>query len=237
VAVAPRSYWKSTSRTATQKGIQVDYASAVRHVLQKYPAAQVVLYGHSIGGSIATCVLATFQEQSAPPQSSISEINTNPGEDYSRVSGLILENPFASIPEMVRALYHSPWMPYHYLDPLALDKWDALGAMQSPPPHSVLARLRSHVRVLVSEHDEVVPRVMSENIAQAAGVHENPGHAFGGLTVIRNAMHEDEWQKRQWATEMRRYLDSVRHRARTPYVRPSPPTTVALPKLFGTGKS
>jgi hypothetical protein len=142
------------------------------------------------------------------------------------VSGLILENPFASIEGMVRALYRSRWTPYRYLAPLAFDKWDAFGALKAPPARSILARLRPHTRVLVSEYDEVVPRAMGEELAQVAGVFPvaepgPPPSTLGGLAVLAGAMHEDGWQRRQWATEMRRYLDEV-HRvhkaAQTGYV-------------------
>jgi uncharacterized protein len=150
----------------------------------------------------ATCLLAAL------PDYTPSVTETDIG--YSRVSGLILENPFASIGGMVHALYRSRWTPYRHLAPFAFDKWDALGALQDPPVGSILARLRPHARVLVSEHDEVVPRAMGEELAQAASGSAGASvTTLGGLAVLGGAMHEDGWQRRQWAMEMRRYLDGV----------------------------
>ncbi|KAG6833387.1 hypothetical protein H0H93_013268, partial [Arthromyces matolae] len=117
ISPAPRSYWTSRGRPS-QRGILTDYTSALSYALNQYPRARIVLYGHSLGGAVALCLLS---------QRNLSEVL---GKDAERVSGVILENPFASIPGMVEALYPQKWLPYRYLKPFVWDRWDALGALK-----------------------------------------------------------------------------------------------------------
>ncbi|KAF9810493.1 hypothetical protein IEO21_06888 [Rhodonia placenta] len=163
IAVAPRSFWKSSSRTPTQRGLLADYA----HVL----------------------------------------------------SGMILENPFSSIPDMVRALYPQRWMPYRYLAPMAFDEWDAVAAMRSTKdrPDALLARLSANMLMLLSEKDEVVPMSMGAELYDASET-DQKGSRDDGLSVkrrvvIRGALHENAWTERQWRDEMLGYLCSVHRTA------------------------
>ncbi|OSX59708.1 hypothetical protein POSPLADRAFT_1066890 [Postia placenta MAD-698-R-SB12] len=163
IAVAPRSFWKSSSRTPTQRGLLADYA----HVL----------------------------------------------------SGMILENPFSSIPDMVRALYPQRWMPYRYLAPMAFDKWDAVAAMRSTKDRldALLARLSANMLMLLSEKDEVVPMSMGAELYDASET-DQKGSRDDGLSVkrrvvIRGALHENAWTERQWRDEMLGYLCSVHRTA------------------------
>ncbi|EED83234.1 predicted protein [Postia placenta Mad-698-R] len=156
IAVAPRSFWKSSSRTPTQRGLLADYA----HVL----------------------------------------------------SGMILENPFSSIPDM-------RWMPYRYLAPMAFDKWDAVAAMRSTKdrPDALLARLSANMLMLLSEKDEVVPMSMGAELYDASET-DQKGSRDDGLSVkrrviIRGALHENAWTERQWRDEMLGYLYSVHRTA------------------------
>ncbi|KZT09202.1 uncharacterized protein LAESUDRAFT_722928 [Laetiporus sulphureus 93-53] len=149
VAAAPRSYWRSSSRTPTERGILTDYTHVLSYTVNRYPDVPIVLYGHSLGGAIAVCLTAQLK-----------------ASDYPTVKGLILENPFASIPGMVRALYPQRWLPYRYLAPLTFDKWDAVAAMRSVDVRhdSLLARLSTNMLVLLSEKDEIVPTSMGDDI-------------------------------------------------------------------------
>ncbi|KAG6846648.1 hypothetical protein H0H93_012662, partial [Arthromyces matolae] len=117
ISPAPRSYWTSRGRPS-QRGILTDYTSALSYALNQYPRARIVLYGHSLGGAVALCLLS---------QRNLPEVL---GKDAERVSGVILENPFASIPGMIEALYPQKWLPYRYLKPFVWDRWDALGALK-----------------------------------------------------------------------------------------------------------
>ncbi|KAI0052728.1 alpha/beta-hydrolase [Auriscalpium vulgare] len=188
IAIAPRSYWTSTPTRPTQDGIIADYTCILKHAASLYPDATLTVYGHSLGGAAAACVLAQL-----------------PAADLPSLRGLILENPFASIPGMVRALYPQRWLPYHYMGPLVWDKWDACLAVETAEEGSALRALISDILVLVSEKDEVVPTVMGKELfARSQGI----GRAVGSrrLVVVRSALHEDAWRQREWRQEMKSYF-------------------------------
>lgn len=122
---------------------------------------------------------------------------------------MILENAFASIPDMVKALYPQRWLPYHHLGCFAWDKWDAVKALKEAGNHSLLARLRKDVLILVSEHDEIVPREMGEALLEASKTKfaECATESRGRLVVIESALHENAWQKRKWRTVVSSYIE------------------------------
>lgn len=124
-------------------------------------------------------------------------------KEYPNVQGLILENPFASIPEMVKALYPQRWLPYHYLTPFVWDTWDAVHAASNMSQDSLLWRLSKDILVLLSEKDELVPNRMGEDILNAMGSRGRPS------VIIRDALHENAWEQRQWAREVAQYVDNM----------------------------
>ncbi|GBE82975.1 alpha/beta-hydrolase [Sparassis crispa] len=201
VAVAPRSYWKSSSRIPTERGLAKDYEHVLSYVCHRFPSSIIVLYGHSLGGAIAVCLASRLS-----------------GSEYPAVLGMILENPFSSIPGMVRALYPQRWLPYHYLTPFVLDKWNALAAMQTARdrPECLLARLSKNMLVLLSEKDEVVPTSMGADLydasndwSSAAGEDVSMDWGLKRQVVIQDALHENAWEERQWLREIHTYLDRL----------------------------
>jgi pimeloyl-ACP methyl ester carboxylesterase len=187
IAVAPRSYWKSSPRRPSEQGILSDYRHALNYTISRWPNSAVILYGHSLGGSAAVRLTSVLKS-----------------EDYPSVKGLILENPFASIPQMVTALYPQRWLPYHYLTPFVWDKWDAVAAMKGTPADSLLARLSQDMLVLLSEKDEVVPNSMGSELFDLVG-----GEGSRRKVTIQDALHEDAWQQRQWMMEMNKFTTRI----------------------------
>lgn len=122
------------------------------------------------------------------------------------MQGLILENPFASIPKMVKALYPQRWLPYHYLTPFVRDTWDAVHAASSASQGSLLWKLSKDMLVLLSEKDELVPNWMGMSILDAV---KSKGRSS---VVIRDALHENAWEQAQWVREIARYVENVSHR-------------------------
>lgn len=127
-------------------------------------------------------------------------------EEYSNVQGLILENPFASVPEMVKALYPQRWLPYHYLTPFVWDTWDAVHAASNMPQDSLLRRLYKDMLVLLSGKDELVPNWMGMSILNATKPEGRSG------VVIRDALHENAWEQGQWVREIVQYVENACHR-------------------------
>lgn len=124
-------------------------------------------------------------------------------KEYHNVQGLVLENPFASIPEMVRVLYPQRWLPYHYLTPFVWDTWSAVRAASNMPQDSLLWRLSRDMLVLLSEKDELVPNWMGMAILDAT---KSEGRSS---VVIQDALHENAWEQRQWVREIARYIDDT----------------------------
>lgn len=129
LAPAPRSYWLTTRTTPTERGILADYCASLAYLHAIYgPDARFVLYGHSLGGAAAVGLLKQLEQGPFTPR--ISQHSPKVPFGSPRISGLILENPLPSIPFMIRALYPQKWLPYHWLGPLAFDRWNALGELE-----------------------------------------------------------------------------------------------------------
>ncbi|CAE6533341.1 unnamed protein product [Rhizoctonia solani] len=207
IAVAPRSYWKSTNTSPSEAGFLSDYTAVLEWISTAYPSSPVVLYGHSIGGSIAVKLLGSL------PNGSTSLA--------SRVRGLVLENAFTSMPAMVRAVYPSKWLPYYYLGPFVFDKWDALSTIQqcalssTSRPSALQNVILNPPSILIinSEIDELVPSEMGQEMLGAASkVHQGLPKPLGTgprRVVIPGALHDGAFTKRQWKEAMRMYLAEV----------------------------
>lgn len=219
VAAVPRSYWKSTPRSPTQKGLTKDYLQILKYTVTRFPEARIIIYGHSLGGAVAVCLLSQIQEHTQNVKKQTKCSNFNADARFANIRGLILENPFSSIPDMTKALYPERWTPYHYMGPLTWDKWDAISAMgEAKENASVLGRLSKGMMILVSEKDEMVPNEMGRALWLAGEdgeassnevEHGHPGRS-GGIVVIRDALHENAWERRQWLKEMTRYIAEIR---------------------------
>lgn len=73
------------------------------------PKPVVVLWGQSIGCGFATSLAATADASSSLP-----------------VNALVLETPFTSTRDMLKALYPQKWLPYQYLWPFLRSQLDSL---------------------------------------------------------------------------------------------------------------
>lgn len=131
---------------------------------------------------------------------------------YARVTGLVLENPFANIPDMVKALYTSKWVPYRYLTAFVWDRWDALDAMRNINKNkgSTLARLSQDMLVLLSEKDEMVPKEMGEALFEAALTSANEDGSRAKKVVVADALHENMWEQKQWSKEVLAYINKTK---------------------------
>ncbi|KAH9057486.1 Alpha/Beta hydrolase protein, partial [Lactarius vividus] len=184
LAPAPRSYWTSTGARATQAGLVADHAAALAFAAARFPASRLTLYGHSLGACAALCVLAAHGHPLG-------------------VRGLVLENAFTSVPDMLRALYPQRWLPYRYLGPFVVDRWDARAAARDMRRRCALAH---RAMVLVSERDEVVPPAMGQEIFDALKAPSGTDGRIGRLVVLERALHEDAWRHRDWSQAMKQYL-------------------------------
>lgn len=204
IAPAPRSYWTSSGASRpTQAGLIADYSAALAFAASRFPTSCLTIYGHSLGASIALCLLA----------------HRNGVPNASAVHGLVLENAFTSVPDMLRVLYPQRWLPYRYLGPFVRDRWDARAAAS----HLFPCGLARDAMVLVSERDEVVPPAMGGEIFSALQASGDTPEAVGGIggmrmqerkllgrfVVVEGALHEDAWRYREWTRVVRDYLGDL----------------------------
>lgn len=261
LAIAPRTFWRSTRTTPTEPGVLADYAAALSHAYATHgPSARYVLYGHSLGGAAAVLLLeqlyqAPFAPSSCSPDYSAAATSPHKALDKAStsrrvqdirapdraaslptISGVILENPLPSIPHMVRALYPQRWLPYHYLGPFALDKWDALGRLErgaapSAASASSAARARAPDSLWIrSGRDEIIPggeddgvrRMYDAWVRATQPVHsaregqvedEAVGSRAKWVDMV-GALHDTAYLERRWRDEIRSFLVDVASRER-----------------------
>ncbi|KDQ51254.1 hypothetical protein JAAARDRAFT_199285 [Jaapia argillacea MUCL 33604] len=233
IAVAPRSYWKSTNRMPTQQSLIRDYTAVLSHTHKLFPTSPIIIYGHSLGAAIATCLLSSTTL--TPGHHSLDDDGWK-----QNLKGVVLENPFTSVPDMVKALYPQKWLPYHYMGRFVWDKWDAVGSLRqdytaATPKYpagggngekeagyrgtvmeSIIRDRR--VLVLVSEKDEVVPPEMGHQLSAAMATRyfgslgREGGHGEVGCrtVIIKDALHENAWTQRQWIDELTGFVERMR---------------------------
>jgi len=203
IAPAPRSYWTSTAARPTQAGLIADYTATLAFAASHFPTSYLTIYGHSLGATAALCLLAARKDDGAPGVSSATgETARNAG-----VQGLVLENPFTGVPDMLRTLYPQRWLPYRYLGPFVRDRWDARAGAHGMSPRALAHR----TMVLVSARDEVVPPSMGKEIFDALQAPVRDGR-MGRFVVLDRALHENAWQYREWSQAMGQYVHDLERR-------------------------
>jgi len=214
LAPAPRSYWTSSGAARpTQAGLIADYSAALAFAASRFPTSRLTIYGHSLGASIALCLLASHRNGEGAPNANAAVM----------AHGLVLENAFTSVPDMLRVLYPQRWLPYRYLGPFVRDRWDARAAAAAS--HLFPRALARRAMVLVSERDEVVPPAMGREIfgalrtswedtresVEGVGGDMRMGERefLGRFVVVEGALHEDAWRYRDWMRAVKQYLKDL----------------------------
>lgn len=187
VALSYRGYWTSSGR-ATQSGIKLDAQAFLNWVSEIYSSPetdlQVVLWGHSLGSSVACSALPTYLTQREAQQSTHDA-------KLAPISGVIMEAPTSSIKDMLISLYPQRWLPYRYLWPFSWNTWcnvanlERLAEWRDENAHTTQSV--PPIFILSAEKDEVIPPYV-------AGQLEKRGQDLG-LNISRKevsgAMHTE----------------------------------------------
>ncbi|KAJ5159684.1 uncharacterized protein N7482_006688 [Penicillium canariense] len=171
VALSYRGYWTSSGRP-TQSGIELDAQAFLNWVSETYSSPetdlQVVLWGHSLGSSIASSALSTYLSHRGAERAT-------DGTKLAPISGLIMEAPTSNIKDMLISLYPQRWLPYRYLWPFSWNTWcnatalarladwqDQVSHNNHPPPSI------PPIFILSAEKDEVIPSYVAGELEQKA---------------------------------------------------------------------
>jgi pimeloyl-ACP methyl ester carboxylesterase len=190
VALSYRGYWTSSGR-ASERGIRLDAQALMSYVTAAYPGAEIILWGQSLGASIASTAAAEHLQHA-------------PDTRGSSIIGLILETPFTSIKSMLLALYPQKWLPYQYLHPFLWNRWDSEVALRQ----IALAECRPRVLLLPATRDEVVPPTEIDKLARVC---EEVGLETQRVNVL-GALHTEATTRREGQEAVARFVLDVVHR-------------------------
>ncbi|KAI9704032.1 MAG: hypothetical protein M1820_005653 [Bogoriella megaspora] len=201
IALSYRGYW--TSRGApSERGISMDAQSVIAYTLAQYPDSTLILWGQSLGASVATTATARYFSDLSH-SSSLTEENAKVNPSQSRINALILETPFLSIRSMLTELYPQRWLPYRYLHPFLWNHWESEAALRIVSSTSRSKGIEApRMLILQAENDEVVPAMQSERL-------EEVGREVGlGVErkVVRGSLHTEVLVKAQGRAEVVRFL-------------------------------
>ncbi|ORZ11519.1 Alpha/Beta hydrolase protein [Absidia repens] len=165
IGIGYRQYGNSNGY-ATESGLKRDAKAILDKIQRKYgPNRPLYLYGHSLGGAVAIDLAST--------------VATNK-EKYN-IQGIIIENTFTSIYDMVCALYPA-YSPYPYIAKYCLwNHWDSDRKIRSLPPSIRLL-------FLSSKRDEIVPPSHMKQLYSLAQ-HTHPDNAT--FVQFERSLHMD----------------------------------------------
>jgi len=159
--VSYRGYGNSTG-TPNEVGLCIDGKNTVEYVLKHAPELQInpkkiFLFGRSLGGAVAAQTAKHFEDQ---------------------LCGIILENTFTSIPDMVDTLF--PWLSHPWVKEKMLRmKWDTL---------SIIEELTLPICFFMGCIDEIVPHSHMLKLYKSA-----TKSRFKTRMKIEKGSHNDTW--------------------------------------------
>lgn len=207
-----------------------DYRKVIADAAARYPDAQLVLYGHSLGGAASLLLLQeTRADRTSSDGPPLVSLRATPPCRWQGppLAGLIVENPLPSIPFMVRALYPQRWLPYHWLGPAVFDRWDARGVLSRAADRresaegglaedgGLLGQLPS--LWIRSGNDEIIPTSSEVKGEEGDGVEKmwedwrRLEGAEGECRWVKvdGALHDTAYMSRSWGEEVRGFLRRV----------------------------
>ncbi|KAI8099220.1 Alpha/Beta hydrolase protein [Halteromyces radiatus] len=176
IGIAYRQYGNSEGY-ATEKGLQKDAQAILDSVLAKCdPSAAVYLYGHSLGGAVAVDLMKNLI---------LHESKNNNKKKIDRIQGIIIENTFTSIYDMVNSLYPK-YSPYPYIAKYCLwNHWCTDANLRYLPS-------TTRFLFLSSDNDEIVPSSHMRKLYSIARYH--PLHN-ATLVRFKRSLHMDIYSK------------------------------------------
>ncbi|CAG8533968.1 10050_t:CDS:2 [Funneliformis caledonium] len=179
VAISYRGYWLSTG-SPSEYGLKKDAIAIYEYVRELFPKNPLYVYGHSLGGAVAL-YLASQQ---------------NIQKD---LKGIIIENTFTSIKDMVLSIYPQKWLPYKYLVRLPFilwNKWDNSRTIQG---------ITTPILFLSSYNDEIVPRKQMLELFRLAEKSKKKV-----WINFDKALHMDTYIHRGYVKEINQFIEETK---------------------------
>ncbi|CAG8660602.1 13174_t:CDS:2 [Dentiscutata erythropus] len=178
VAIGYRGYWFSTG-SPSEKGLQIDALSIYEFVRVLYPKNPIYIYGHSLGGAVALYLASNEKIQK-------------------ELKGIIIENAFTSIKDMVTTIYPQKWLPYKYLVNIPLlirNKWDN---------YHVIQGIKIPILFLSSRNDEIVPQEQMIELYKKAKMSKKKV-----WVEFENALHEDVYSHKGFVEAIKVFINET----------------------------
>lgn len=144
-----------------EAGIKLDADAAMKHLLERsdIDTSKIFVFGRSLGGAVAVHAARKFDDE---------------------IAGLIVENTFTKIKDMVGAVFPLlNWEPMKTIM-LSMD-WNSLDAIKS---------IQSPIMLIGGKKDEVVPHAHHGLLVEAAS-----NALFREVVIVEDGMHNDTWMK------------------------------------------
>jgi len=178
-AISYRGYWLSTG-SPSESGLQKDAIAIYEFVRKLFPKNPLYVYGHSLGGAVALFLAS----------------QPNIQKD---LRGIIIENTFTSIKDMVISIYPQKWLPYKYLVRLPFilwNKWENSRAIQG---------ITTPILFLSSRNDEIIPREQMLNLFQLAGKSEKKV-----WIDFDKALHMDMYNHKRYVEGIKQFIEETK---------------------------
>jgi abhydrolase domain-containing protein 13 len=206
-----RGYGRNDGPAISETGLIIDAQGALNYVFQRDDlGTDVILYGRSLGGAVSIAVAADLAQSEHEPGTRIS------------IAGIIVENSFTSISDMVGPLLGK------VAGPRIKDTWLSLQRVrQLPYPALYLAGLK----------DELVPPRMMTELFEAHGTQQQrrqmhnlgrlahgdaktapvtfescdapAGHSFKRLVTFARGTHNDTPLMPEYMDTLKDFIDAV----------------------------
>ena len=163
-----RGYGRSDKVAPSERGLKLDGEAVLRYV-QNHPnidASNLFLFGRSLGGAVAFATAQYAQQNS----------NGKGANNIHPLKGIIVENTFTSIPDMVDHLM--PLVAKFKSFILAI-QWNSM---------AIVPTLTCPVFYLAGSRDEIVPHSQMLKLHQLTIL-----SALNRLHVINNGTHNESW--------------------------------------------
>lgn len=180
LAIDYRGYGDSSGKPS-EEGLLEDARTALAWLRERaeaghLPKGKIYLFGRSLGGAVAVALALAVQEEAPAP-----------------VCGVLLENTFTSIPDIVD--HQFSWLAWGFVKRHLLRlKYNTL---------EKVPKLRVPILFIAGEADEIVPHVQMQRLSKAA--------AHATLHVVPGGQHNDTWAKagQKYWTWIRDFFDAT----------------------------